>query len=163
MSKLAVYPGSFDPFTLGHLDVARRAANIFDQVLLLVVHNPSKQPTFDSTERVEMVKRVIETESLPNVHVKQLPSGLLTEYCKLLGADVIVKGLRNASDLAGELPQANVNRDLSGIETLYLPSDPTLSYVSSSLVRQVAELGGDITKYVPASIAETYARKLRND
>jgi pantetheine-phosphate adenylyltransferase len=87
----------------------------------------------------------------------------LTEYCKLLGADVIVKGLRNASDLAGELPQANVNRDLSGIETLYLPSDPTLSYVSSSLVRQVAELGGDITKYVPASIAETYARKLRND
>ena len=124
MSKLAVYPGSFDPFTLGHLDVARRAATIFDTVLVAVVHNPSKTPAFSAAERQELIRQVLVEEKLTNVHVKLLGQGLLTDFCKLVGGTVIVKGLRNGSDVSSELPQAFVNRDLSGIETLYLPSDP---------------------------------------
>ena len=159
MSKLAVYPGSFDPFTLGHLDVARRAATIFDTVLVAVVHNPSKTPAFSAAERQELIRQVLVEEALTNVHVKLLGQGLLTDFCKLVGGTVIVKGLRNGSDVSSELPQAFVNRDLSGIETLYLPSDPALSFISSTLVRQVAELGGDIENYVPKAVAKIYGSK----
>lgn len=159
MSKLAVYPGSFDPFTLGHLDVARRAAAIFDTVLVAVVHNPSKTPAFSAAERQELIRQVLAEEKLTNVHVKLLGQGLLTDFCKLVGGTVIVKGLRNGSDVSSELPQAFVNRDLSGIETLYLPSDPALSFISSTLVRQVAELGGDIENYVPKAVAKIYGSK----
>lgn len=159
MSKLAVYPGSFDPFTLGHLDVARRAATIFDTVLVAVVHNPSKTPAFSAAERQELIRQVLAEEKLTNVHVKLLGQGLLTDFCKLVGGTVIVKGLRNGSDVSSELPQAFVNRDLSGIETLYLPSDPALSFISSTLVRQVAELGGDIENYVPKAVAKIYGSK----
>ena len=159
MSKLAVYPGAFDPFTLGHLDVARRAATIFDTVLVAVVHNPSKTPAFSAAERQELIRQVLAEEKLTNVHVKLLGQGLLTDFCKLVGGTVIVKGLRNGSDVSSELPQAFVNRDLSGIETLYLPSDPALSFISSTLVRQVAELGGDIENYVPKAVAKIYGSK----
>lgn len=159
MSKLAVYPGSFDPFTLGHLDVARRAATIFDTVLVAVVHNPGKTPAFSAAERQELIRQVLAEEKLTNVHVKLLGQGLLTDFCKLVGGTVIVKGLRNGSDVSSELPQAFVNRDLSGIETLYLPSDPALSFISSTLVRQVAELGGDIENYVPKAVAKIYGSK----
>jgi len=163
MSKLAVYPGSFDPFTLGHLDVARRAAAIFDELQILVVHNPAKQAAFDLGDRAAILIEALDAEGLSNVSVRQLPSGLLSEYCMSVGANVIVKGLRNGSDVASELPQAFVNRDLGKIETVFLPSDPALSFISSTLVRQVAELGGDISSYVPSSIAEIYGRRWRND
>jgi pantetheine-phosphate adenylyltransferase len=159
MSKLAVYPGSFDPFTLGHLDVARRAAALFGQLEILVVHNPQKSGRFEIADRVAIISGAISDAGLSDVTVKQLPSGLLSDYCKSVGASVIVKGIRNSSDVASELPQAFVNRDLSGIETVYLPSDPALSHVSSSLVRQVADLGGDISRYVPPLVAEVYGRK----
>jgi pantetheine-phosphate adenylyltransferase len=162
MSKLAVYPGSFDPFTLGHLDVARRAAALFDEVQIVVVHNPSKKAAFELGDRAAILIEALADEGLSNVSVRQLPSGLLSEYCLSVGASVIVKGLRNGSDVASELPQAFVNRDLGKIETVFLPSDPALSFISSTLVRQVAELGGDISSYVPKSIAEIYGRKWRN-
>jgi pantetheine-phosphate adenylyltransferase len=163
MSKLAVYPGSFDPFTLGHLDVAKRAAKLFDEVQIVVVHNPSKTPAFELGDRAAILIDALQDEGLSNVTVRQLPSGLLTEYCSSVGANVIVKGLRNGSDVSSELPQAFVNRDLGKIETVFLPSDPALSFISSTLVRQVAELGGDISSYVPKSIAEIYGRRWRND
>jgi pantetheine-phosphate adenylyltransferase len=162
MSKLAVYPGSFDPFTLGHLDVARRAAALFDHVYIVVVHNPAKQAAFDLGDRAAILMETLDHEDLSNVSVHQLPSGLLSEYCMSVGANVIVKGLRNGSDVASELPQAFVNRDLGKIETVFLPSDPALSFISSTLVRQVAELGGDISRYVPESIAKIYGRKWSN-
>ncbi len=159
MSKLAVYPGSFDPFTLGHLDVARRAAKLFGELQILVVHNPQKTGRFEIADRVVVIDGALAEAGLQNVSVRQLPTGLLSDYCKSVGADVIVKGIRSSSDVTSELPQAFVNRDLSGIETVYLPSDPALSHISSSLVRQVAELGGDISSYVPPLVAEVYGRK----
>jgi pantetheine-phosphate adenylyltransferase len=159
MSKLAVYPGSFDPFTLGHLDVAKRALSLFDRLEVLVVHNPAKAPTFSPDERVDQIRKALAEAGLQNVTVSALNAGLLATHCAKLGATAIVKGVRNDSDLQVELPQARVNRDQSGIETAFLPGDPALSHISSSLVRQVAELGGDISKYVPSSVLSAYTAK----
>ena len=159
MSKLAVYPGSFDPFTLGHLDVAKRALSLFDRLEVLVVHNPAKTPSFSPEQRVEQIRQALADAGLKNVTVSSLNAGLLATHCTNLGATAIVKGVRNDSDLQVELPQARVNRDQSGIETAFLPGDPALSHISSSLVRQVAELGGDISKYVPGSVLAAYKAK----
>ncbi len=159
MSKLAVYPGSFDPFTLGHLDVAKRALSLFDRLEVLVVHNPAKTPSFSSEQRVEQIRQALAEAGLKKVTVSSLGAGLLATHCASLGATAIVKGVRNDSDLQVELPQARVNRDQSGIETAFLPGDPALSHISSSLVRQVAELGGDISKYVPGSVLAAYKAK----
>ena len=153
---IAVYPGSFDPFTYGHLDIAIRAAKMFDTVHIVVVHNPGKKPRFTAAQRVQMI-----TESLDgkpgNFVVNPFDTGLLVDYCKTVNADALVKGIRTNVDLDYELPMAQVNRDLSGIETVFVPADPVHGFVSSSLVKQVADLGGDISKYVP----EAVARKLR--
>lgn len=153
---IAVYPGSFDPFTFGHLDIAIRAAKMFDTVHIVVVHNPGKKPRFTAAQRVQMI-----TESLAgkpgNFVVNSFDTGLLVDYCKTVNADALVKGIRTNVDLDYELPMAQVNRDLSGIETVFVPADPVHGFVSSSLVKQVADLGGDISKYVP----EAVARKLR--
>ena len=155
---LAIYPGSFDPFTLGHLDVAHRAAELFGKLHILVVHNPGKSPRFTIQERAAMIEAALAEAKLDNVTVGVLESGLITDACAKLGVGVIVKGLRNTSDVANELPQAFVNRDLSGIETIYLPAAPETSYISSTLVRQVAELGGDISTYVPTAVREAYEK-----
>lgn len=159
MQKFAVYPGSFDPFTLGHLDVAKRALSLFDRLEVLVVHNPAKTPSFSPEQRVEQIRQALAEAGLQNVTVSSLSSGLLATHCAQLGATAIVKGVRNDSDLQVELPQARVNRDQSGIETAFLPGDPALSHISSSLVRQVADLGGDISKYVPGSVLAAYKAK----
>ena len=160
MSKLAVYPGSFDPITLGHLDIIERALEVVDQLHVVVVHNPSKQPFFSVSERVEMVTdSLIERAILGRVTVDSLESGLLTEYAAKVGANVLIKGFRTGVDIEYELPMARVNRDLTGIETIFLPSDPANTHISSSLVKQVAMLGGDITKYVPASVIRALRAK----
>jgi pantetheine-phosphate adenylyltransferase len=148
---IAVYPGSFDPFTFGHLDIAIRAAKVFDTVHVVVVHNPAKNPLFTAAERVEMIQELLAGKG--NFKVDSLESGLLVDFCKELKADVLVKGIRTTVDLDYELPMAQVNRDLSGIETIFMPADPSHGFVSSSLVKQVASLGGDVSKYVPESIA----------
>ena len=160
MSKLAVYPGSFDPITLGHLDIIERALDVVDRLQVVVVHNPGKQPFFTLSERVQMVTdALIERGLMGNVTVDSLDSGLLTTYAQELGAGVLIKGFRTGVDIEYELPMARVNRDLSGIETIFLPSDPANTHISSSLVKQVAALGGDITKYVPASVIRGFKAK----
>lgn len=160
MSKLAVYPGSFDPITLGHLDIIERALDVVERLQVVVVHNPSKQPFFSLGERVQMVTdALIERGLMGRVTVDSLESGLLTSYAAKLGASVLIKGFRTGVDIEYELPMARVNRDLTGIETIFLPSDPANTHISSSLVKQVASLGGDITKYVPASVIRGFKAK----
>ena len=160
MSKLAVYPGSFDPITLGHLDIIERALDVVERLQVVVVHNPSKQPFFTLAERVQMVTdALIERGLMGRVTVDSLESGLLTTYTEELGAGVLIKGFRTGVDIEYELPMARVNRDLTGIETIFLPSDPANTHISSSLVKQVAALGGDITKYVPAAVIRGFKAK----
>ena len=150
---IAVYPGSFDPITFGHIDIATRAAKLFESVHVLVVHNPGKNPKLSLDKRVELVKAVLANKP-GNFVVSSLASGLLVDYCKEVKAEALVKGIRTNVDIDYELPMAQVNRDLSGIETVFLPADPAHGFISSSLVKQVASLGGDIRKYVPAEVVE---------
>jgi pantetheine-phosphate adenylyltransferase len=150
---IAVYPGSFDPITFGHIDIATRAAKLFETVHVLVVHNPGKNPKLSLDKRVELVKAVLANQP-GNFVVSSLASGLLVDYCKEVKAEALVKGIRTNVDIDYELPMAQVNRDLSGIETVFLPADPAHGFISSSLVKQVASLGGDIRKYVPAEVVE---------
>ncbi|MFZ4065467.1 MAG: pantetheine-phosphate adenylyltransferase [Rhodoluna sp.] len=150
---IAVYPGSFDPITYGHIDIATRAAKLFETVHVLVVHNPGKNPKLSLDKRVELVKAILANQP-GNFVVSSLASGLLVDYCKEVKAEALVKGIRTNVDIDYELPMAQVNRDLSGIETVFLPADPAHGFISSSLVKQVASLGGDISKYVPAEVVE---------
>jgi pantetheine-phosphate adenylyltransferase len=150
---IAVYPGSFDPFTYGHLDIATRAGKMFETVHIVVVHNPAKNPRLTTAQRVELITEILEGKPGKFV-VSSLDTGLLVDYCKDLGAGALVKGVRTNVDLDYELPMAQVNRDLSGIETIFIPADPTHGFVSSSLVKQVFDLGGDISKYVPIEVVK---------
>jgi pantetheine-phosphate adenylyltransferase len=154
---IAVYPGSFDPFTYGHLDIATRAAKMFETVHIVVVHNPAKNPRLTTEQRVELITEILKNKP-GNFVVSSLDTGLLVDYCKSLGADALVKGVRTNVDLDYELPMAQVNRDLSGIETIFIPADPTHGFVSSSLVKQVFDLGGDISKYVPAEVVKALSK-----
>mgnify|MGYP000036992827 CR=1 FL=1 len=153
MSLLAVYPGSFDPFTKGHLDLATRAAETFGQLTIVVVHNPNKKALLGLAKRAEAIKAAF--GDLPkNICVDVLKEGLLAEYCQKIGAKAIVKGLRSAADLEYEQPMARVNRDLTGIETVFLPAAGEYAHISSSLVKQVFELGGDVSAYLPDPVLE---------
>lgn len=150
---IAVYPGSFDPITFGHIDIATRAAKLFETVHVLVVHNPAKSAQLDIETRVRLIESALKNVKGDFV-ISSLSDGLLVDYCKSVSAHALVKGVRTTIDIDYELPMAQVNRDLSGIETLFLPADPTHGFISSSLVKQVAKLGGDITKYVPKEVVE---------
>ena len=154
---IAVYPGSFDPFTYGHLDIATRAAKMFETVHIVVVHNPAKNPRLTTEQRVGLITEILKNKPGHFV-VSSLDTGLLVDYCKSLGADALVKGVRTNVDLDYELPMAQVNRDLSGIETIFIPADPTHGFVSSSLVKQVFDLGGDISKYVPTEVVKALSK-----
>lgn len=155
MSTIAVVPGSFDPVTLGHLDVIRRAAAIFDEVHVLVVHNPGKNAMLPISERVNLLQKAIDEDpEIPsNITVASWSVGLLVDYCTEVGAKVLVKGLRSQIDVAYETPMVLMNRSLAGVETIFLLPEPAHSHVSSSLVRQVASLGGDVSEYVPKAVA----------
>lgn len=155
--SIAVYPGSFDPFTYGHLDISTRAAKMFETVHIVVVHNPTKKSRLTTAQRVELITEILKNKP-GNFVVSSLDTGLLVDYCKSLGADALVKGVRTNVDLDYELPMAQVNRDLSGIETIFIPADPTHGLVSSSLVKQVFDLGGDISKYVPAEVVKALSK-----
>ncbi|ARC57330.1 Phosphopantetheine adenylyltransferase [Frondihabitans sp. 762G35] len=160
MSTIAVVPGSFDPVTLGHLDVVARSARIFDEVHVLVVHNPGKTAFIPLEERVALVERsVAELDLGEHVVVTSWSEGLLVDYCVNVGARVLVKGIRSQVDVAYETPMAIMNRSLAGVETVFLLPDPAHALVSSSLVRQVASLGGDVTPYVPGAVAEYLRRE----
>lgn len=155
MSRIAVVPGSFDPVTLGHLDVIERAAKTFDEVHVLVVHNPGKTALLPIAQRVSLIEHAIDEADLEgNIRVTSWSMGLLVDYCSEVGASVIVKGIRSQVDVAYETPMAIVNRDLAGVETIFMLPNPAHAYVSSSLVRQVAALGGDVAPYVPRVVSD---------
>jgi len=161
MTRIAVVPGSFDPATLGHLDVIERAAGIFDQLHVLVVHNPDKTALLPIAKRVSLLQEAIAASgAATNILVTSWSVGLLVDYCTDVGASVLVKGIRSQVDVAYETPMAIVNRNLAGVETIFMLPDPAHAHVSSSLVRQVASLGGDVAPYVPKVVAE-YLKKDR--
>ena len=148
-------PGSFDPVTLGHLDVIGRAARIFDQIHVLVVHNPAKTALLPVAQRVALIERaILDADFEGDIVVTSWSVGLLVDYCTDVGASVIVKGIRSQVDVAYETPMAIVNRNLAGVETIFMLPDPAHAHVSSSLVRQVAGLGGDVAPYVPKAVAD---------
>ncbi len=152
-----VYPGTFDPITNGHLDLVRRAAGIFDEVVVAVTTNLSKQPLFSDVERTELAKAVL--ADLPNVSVVNF-SGLLVDFCVEHKISLILRGLRAISDFEYELQLANTNRALRGdIETLFLTSDVSYAYISSSLVREIASLGGQVEHLVPEIVAKSLRKK----
>ena len=159
MTRIAVVPGSFDPVTLGHVDVVGRAAHLFVEVHVLVVHNPAKTAFLDVDERVRLLEESLREAAVPaSVLVDRWSDGLLVDYCTRVGASALVKGVRSQVDLAYETPMAYVNRGLAGVETVFLLPDPAHAHVSSSLVRQVAALGGDVSPYVPAAVARRLVR-----
>lgn len=148
---LAIYPGSFDPVTSGHFDIITRAAGMLEAVVVLVAVNSNKQPLFSPAERVEMLRRAC--AHLPNVRVEQLSDELLVGYARRIGAQVIVKGLRAVSDFEYEFQMALLNRHLQPeVETMFLMTSAEHSYLSSSIVKEIGKLGGDIAGLVPAVV-----------
>lgn len=155
MQRIAVVPGSFDPVTLGHMDVILRAAGLFDELHVLVVHNPAKTALLPIAERVALLEKSIEDAGSPgNIVVASWSVGLLVDYATDVGASVLVKGIRSQVDVAYETPMAIVNRHLASVETIFMLPDPAHAHVSSSLVRQVSSLGGDVTPFVPPAVAD---------
>jgi pantetheine-phosphate adenylyltransferase len=157
--RRAVCPGSFDPVTNGHLDIIGRAARLYDEVVVAVLINPSKAGLFELEERIGMLRQV--TARYPNV-VVQAFQGLLVDFCKANDIAVVVKGLRAVSDFDYELQMAQMNLGLAGVETLFMPTNPTYSYLSSSLVKDVAKWGGDVSPHVPDLVAARLYERLRH-
>ncbi len=154
----ALYPGSFDPTTNGHLDIIERGARIFDEVIASVVANPQKQPMLSLDERAELLREAC--RHLANVRVATF-EGLLVQHVRQMEATVVIKGLRAISDFEFEFSQAHTNRFLDpNVETLFMPTNVEHAFLSSSVVREIARLGGDIERLVPAVVAERLAERL---
>ncbi|GMA40406.1 phosphopantetheine adenylyltransferase [Mobilicoccus caccae] len=147
--------------TLGHLDVVRRARNLYDEVVVAVLINPNKTGLFTPEERVALIEA--DVDDLDGVSVMTFEAQLLVDVCRTTGAGAIVKGLRGETDYAYELPMAVMNRHLAGIETLFLPSDPEFAQVSSSLLKEVARYGGDVSRFVTPAVAEALRERLGKD
>lgn len=146
--RVAIYAGSFDPITLGHQDIVLRAAKLFDRVVVAIGTNPAKRYLFDFPERERLIRDAV--AGAANVEVVAF-QGLLVNKAREVGATVILRGLRTVSDFESELKYATANRDLSGIESMFLGSSPAFAHVSSSLVKEIASNGGDASMYVPAA------------
>ena len=142
-------PGSFDPVTNGHVDVIARAAALYDELVVAVLVNPGKAGLFTVDERMELLREAV--ADLPNVVVDSF-SGLLVDYCRSHDVPVVVKGLRAVGDFEYELQMAQMNRELAGIETLFVPTAPQVGHLSSSLVKQIARFGGDVSSLVPKAV-----------
>lgn len=155
--RKAVCPGSFDPITFGHLDVIARASGIFDEVIIAVMVNRTKASLFTVDERISMIKEVV--AKYPNVKVDSW-SGLLVDYCKTNGVSAIVKGLRAVSDFDYELQMAQMNLQLKGVDTLFMATTPAYSFLSSSLVKEIANYGGDVSALVPANVLSLMKARL---
>ena len=155
--KRAVCPGSFDPITYGHLDIIERAAQQFDHVVVAVLENRTKSSMFTVAERIQMIGEV--TKKFPNVSVDSW-SGLLVDYCKSNSIQAIVKGLRAVTDFDYELQMSQINLQLQGVETLFLSTAPAHSFLSSSLVKEIASHGGDVSSYIPAELLERLKDRL---
>jgi pantetheine-phosphate adenylyltransferase len=160
MKRTAIYPGSFDPLTNGHLDVIQRAAKLFDRVIVAVAENESKQPLFTLTERVALVKQAV--TKLPNVQTDSF-STLLVEYVAARKAQAIVRGLRAVSDFEFEFQLALMNRKLDeNIETIFMMPKDTYTFLSSRIVKEIARLGGDVKSFVPPNVQVALRKKLKN-
>jgi pantetheine-phosphate adenylyltransferase len=156
--RRAVCPGSFDPVTNGHLDIVGRSSRLYDEVVVAVLVNESKRGLFTIAERIDMLREVVKPYG--NVRVESF-QGLLVDFCRAQQASVIVKGLRAVSDFDYELQMAQMNIGLAGVETLFMPTNPQHSFLSSSLVKDVAKWGGDVTAHVPEVVARRLADRLR--
>ena len=157
--KIAIYPGSFDPVTSGHLNIIRRAANIFDHLIVCVMVNAGKQPMFTQEERVDLIKRV--TADLPNVEVDS--SGeLLAEYAKRRGSCVIVKGLRAGSDFENEFQMALINHQINpDLDTMFLTAEHQYTYLSSSTVKELGRYGVDLSQFLPEEIIPDFQERIK--
>lgn len=157
--KIAIYPGSFDPITSGHLNIIRRAANIFDQLIVCVMVNSSKKPMFSRQERVEMIRRV--TADLPNVEVDH-SDGLLAEYAREKGSCVIVKGLRAGSDFENEFQMALINHKINpGLDTMFLTAEHQYMYLSSSTVKELGKYHVDLSDFLPEQIIPDFQNRIK--
>jgi len=158
--SIAVYPGSFDPITLGHLNIIRRASTVFDELLVCVMVNMEKNPLFDISERVDLISRTV--ERFPNVRVES-SGDLLVDYMRGRGAKIIIKGLRAVSDFDWEFQIALVNRKLDQtVETLFMPSSEKYTYLSSSVVKEMARYGADLSTFVPMEIIDDVINKVKS-
>lgn len=159
MNQTVICPGSFDPVTRGHLDIITRASKMFGKVVVAVLVNSSKTPTFSTEERIALLQAA--TAELPNVDIVSF-EGLLAEYCKSCGINTIVKGLRAVSDFEYEFQMALANKKLNpGLETIFLTADADSTFLSSSMVREIGSMGGDISNFVPACVHDIIVAKLR--
>ena len=149
-------PGSFDPVTNGHVDVIGRAAALYDELVVAVLVNPGKAGLFSVDERMELLREAV--AELPNVVVDSF-SGLLVDYCRSHDVPVVVKGLRAVGDFEYELQMAQMNRELAGVETLFVPTAPQVGHLSSSLVKQIATFGGDVSRLVPTGVLDRLLAK----
>ena len=159
MGLTALCPGTFDPVTNGHLDIIGRASQTFESVVVGTLENPSKQPMFSLEERVAMLKEAC--SGMPNVTVVSF-RGLLVDFARAQGDAVIVKGLRAISDYEYEIQMAQMNHRLASVETLFMPTSPKWSFLSSSLVKEVAQLGGDVSALVPPHVGAALADRLED-
>ncbi|WP_271394339.1 pantetheine-phosphate adenylyltransferase [Neomicrococcus lactis] len=148
--RRAVCPGSFDPVHKGHIEIIARASNLFDEVIVAVSTNYNKKHLFSEEERVNILAECV--GGLRGVTVEPMGQGLLAEFCRDHGAESIVKGLRSEADYQYEVPMATMNRHLTGVETVFLQGDQTYAHVSSSLIKEVHKLGGDISDFVPTAV-----------
>ncbi len=156
--KIAIYPGSFDPVTSGHLNIIRRASNIFDKLIVCVMVNAGKNPMFTQEERVDMIQRV--TKDLPNVEV-DCSNELLAEYAKRKGGCVILKGLRAGSDFENEFQMALINHKINpNLDTMFLTAEHQYMYLSSSTVKELAAYDVDLSEFVPAEIVEDFKKRV---
>ena len=157
VTTLAVYAGSFDPVTLGHLDLIDRASKLFDQVVVAIGVHPTRKPLFTFEERLALIQGVVAPYA--NVRVDQF-DGLLIHYCKQIGARVIVRGLRAATDFEYELQIAHANADMEpSIDTMFLPTRANYGFISASLVREIASHGGNVSHYAPPSVCEALRQR----
>lgn len=155
--RTVIYPGSFDPFTHGHLDLVQRAARLFDQVIVAVAENEAKSPLFSRQERLEFVRQ--STGDLPNVQAESF-SGLLVDYVERRGGQAVIRGLRAVSDFEFEFQLALMNRKLNErVETIFMMPKETYTFLSSRLVKEIARLGGDVSPFVPPDVAKALRRK----
>lgn len=160
MPKIVLYPGTFDPITTGHLDLIERAARLFDRVVVAVASSTSKNTLFDIDERVELVRQVV--VDMDNVEVCGF-SGLLVDFAEKKQANVLLRGLRAVSDFEYEFQLANMNRRLApNLESLFLTPAEQFSFISSTLVREIAALGGNVTEFVPKPVLEALQKKFKN-
>jgi len=161
VSGAAIYPGSFDPVTLGHLDIIRRSAALFPRLVVAVVGNPSKRPMFTADERVAMLAAEL-VDLGSGVEVTAF-DGLLVDLCATLGITTLVKGLRGAGDLEIELRMAQTNREIGAVETVFLATAPERSHLASSFVREIARFGGRLDRAVPPAVEQALRQRVREE